>query len=217
MDVHHRRIIILCALATMFALVGGLVAAILIGGLVHGTLSALISEDSSNAVAAIIALACVLATGGVWGYALARIMQSRATRRMTIVGALGYGPPLIAVGIALAMLEVEIIERVALPSVPAHLIYTVLFVPATFVVASVGALAISIATEKSGRVRLVFGAGLAAAIAFLVVNVTMDWFGWRVGALLAEQRATMLVVTFIASAAASLAGGAMIGDWARRK
>ncbi|MBI5650411.1 MAG: hypothetical protein HZC40_08205 [Chloroflexi bacterium] len=33
----------------------------------------------------------------------------------------------------------------------------------------------------------------------------------RVGALLAAERATMLVVTFVGSAAASLAGGAMMG------
>jgi len=52
---------------------------------------------------------------------------------------------------------------------------------------------------------------LAAGLAFLAADLTMDALGWRVGAPGAAERATMITVLLVSSLGAALAGGAAIG------
>jgi hypothetical protein len=59
--------------------------------------------------------------------------------------------------------------------------------------------------------RLAIPAGLAAAAAFLAVDLVMDALGWRVGAPDAGRRATMVVVTAIGLLAAATSAGGAIG------
>ncbi|MFQ5890957.1 MAG: hypothetical protein ACE5JR_13075 [Gemmatimonadota bacterium] len=97
-------------------------------------------------------------------------------------------------------------------ALPIHVVFTILFVPAAFFVAGVTALAVGVALKDWARAgRLAVCTGLAAAAAFLAVDVLMDLAGWRVGAPGAASRATMLTVTLAGSLAGALAGGGVLG------
>jgi hypothetical protein len=72
------------------------------------------------------------------------------------------------------------------------------------VIAGVGALALGTGLYRAAfGLRLAIPAGLAAAAAFLAVDLLMDAVGWRVGAPDAGRRATMVVVTAIGLLAAA--------------
>ena len=59
--------------------------------------------------------------------------------------------------------------------------------------------------------RFAIVVGICAALAFLIVDLSMDAIGWRVGAPDAGRRATMLVVTLLSVIAAALSAGGAIG------
>jgi hypothetical protein len=86
-------------------------------------------------------------------------------------------------------------------------------VPAAFFVAAASAWIVGIGLRRaaSEQLRLALTTGLAAAGAYFLVYLLMDFAGWKVGAPDAGKRATMLVVTGLGSLAAALAGGAAIG------
>lgn len=199
------------ALATAGSLLGGMLLGFLAGSAIHG-LPFHIPEQTRGALASLPALAGVLIGGALWGTVLARILASAAPRRMAAAGAFFFGPTVLITAIALSSLEVAIVERGGGPPLPVHITFTLLFVPATFLVTGVGSAAM-LAAAAGGRpaLRPALSCGLAGAGAFLGVNVLMDLLGWRVGAPGAAERATMLTVLFLGSLAASLAGGAVLG------
>jgi hypothetical protein len=169
-------------------------------------------EQTMNLISLLLLLAILFAGGALWGRAMARLTQSDQKRRLTWAGSLSFAPSLILAGIALSRLEFVIVERGDGPDLPVHVIFTLLFVPAAFFVASIGGLAIGIALKDYKlAVRLALGAGLAAALGFLLVDLVMDAVGYRVGAPGAAERATMLTVMMAGNLATSLAGGAALG------
>jgi hypothetical protein len=58
--------------------------------------------------------------------------------------------------------------------------------------------------------RMGLSGGLAAALGFLVVNLTLDALGFRVGAPFAAERATMLVTAFSSNAGGALLAGGVL-------
>jgi hypothetical protein len=53
--------------------------------------------------------------------------------------------------------------------------------------------------------------GLAAAFAFLTINLGMEALGWQVGGPRAAERSTMLIVLLVSALGAAIGGGAMLG------
>ncbi len=108
-------------------------------------------------------------------------------------------------------------ERGGGPDLPVHQVFTLLFVPAAFLVAGMGGLALGLAQgDRALALRGFLSSGFTAALAFLVVDLIMDALGWRVGAPGAAARTTMLTVMMSGSLAAALAGGAATGYLLRR-
>ncbi|MBI3741926.1 MAG: hypothetical protein HY257_09255, partial [Chloroflexi bacterium] len=95
---------------------------------------------------------------------------------------------------------------------PIHNVFTLLFVPAAAIIVGVGGFALGIGTgDRIVARKLLLRCALAGGLAFLIVNLTMDALGWRVGAPNAAERATMLTTAFLGNFAAALAGGGVIG------
>ncbi|MGH2607332.1 MAG: hypothetical protein ACRDG5_12140 [Anaerolineales bacterium] len=205
------RVLIQSALATSGSLMGGMLLGFIAGSAVHG-IPFHMPEQTRVVVASLPALAGVLGGGALWGMLLARIFASPAPRRMAAAGALFFGPTVLVTAILLSALEVAVVEGDGGPSLPVHIIFTLLFVPATFVVTSIASAAMLVAAGR-GRMALrsALSCGLAGAGAFLGANLILDLLGWRVGAPGAAEKATMLTVLSLGSLAASFAGGGVLG------
>lgn len=209
---NSRHIAVRSGLITAFYLVGGLMIGVFTGALVHFRLPESMSEATRTAVAALPALAGTFVGGAFWGHAIAHVSGAREIKRMTWAGGLGFGPAVILIALALTFLEVAIVERGGGPALPIHTVFTILFVPAVFFITGVGSSALGIALRDWGLAgKLALGGGLAAALAFLVINMLMDILGWRVGAPDAVERATMVTVLMVGNLGAALAGGAVVG------
>jgi hypothetical protein len=169
-------------------------------------------DQTLNFISMILLLTILFFAGAAWGFAMAKIFSTANKRRMIWAGALSFSPALVLAGLTLAALERVIVEHGQGPDLPVHIVFTILFVPAAFFVAGAGGLALGLA-QRSLRLglRLAAGGGLAAALAFLLVDLFMDALGWRVGAPGAAERATMLTVMMAGSLAAALVGGGMLG------
>ncbi len=206
-----RQIAIRTGWMTLAYLAGGLVLAFSVavpmdGLLVHAP------ELAKIAVAATLGLAVMTLAARAWARAVSRAAGCGEDRRIAWAGMLGFGPVVIVTAVALALLEGVIPESGSASALPVHIVFTILFVPATFLVAGVAALALAWAVNNLASAwRPAAMTGLAAAGAFLVADVLMDLAGWRVGGPNAAARATMLVVTTVGCAAAALAGGAVLG------
>ena len=201
------------ALGTPLALIGGVFAGAALASVVQGGLPGHISESDKAAIAAVPAVIGFFAGGALWGAVMARITSVRARKRMVWAGALSMGPTILAVGIGLAVLEGIFVERAEGPLLPIHVIFTMLFVPATALTAGVGGLALGIAQrDTSLAARLALFSALAGGLAFLVVALTMDALGYRVGAPGAAERFTMVTVALLGILSAAIAGGAIIGS-----
>ena len=95
---------------------------------------------------------------------------------------------------------------------PIERLFTVLFVPAAFLIAGTSSFAIGQGLRDTGlSITLFWQAGLVSAAAFLALNITMEALGWVVGAPGAAERATMVTVLAAGNIAAALAGGALLG------
>lgn len=199
------------ALATAASLLGGMLIGFAAGSAVHG-LPFDLPDQTRVALASLPALAGILGGGSLWGFLLARIHAAPAPGRMAAAGAISFGPAMLVTAILLSTLEVAIVERGGGPDLPVHVVFSLLFVPASFLVTGIGSSAMG-AAAAGGRpsLRVVWMCGLAGAGAFLGVDLLMDLLGWRVGAPGAAARATMLTVMFLGSLAAALAGGAALG------
>ncbi len=210
----------LSALFTAFSLIGGLLLGVVLGEVVFSALPghSLTNPDPVHILlAAVPALIGMLAGGAVWGLLMGRLARATDRRRMAIAGASGFAPMTIALGIALSMLEPIAVQKLG-AQLPIHRLFTLFFVPTAFLIAGVGAWAIGIGLRNKALAwTLGMRAGLAAALAFVVVNLGMEALGWRVGAPGAAARLTMLTVMFTGNSAAALAGGAIIGPLLSRK
>ncbi len=206
-----RQIAVRSALVTALFLFGGFLLgfAAAIG---FSQLPMHVPDSLQMLVAMAIILSVLFVAGAAWGRAMARLSGFAETRRMAKAGAVSFGPALVLSALVLSSLEVAIIERGGGTSLPIHVVFTILFVPAVFIVAGVGGLALGIAQgDWRFAWRCALSSGLAGSAAFLLVNLGMDQLGWRVGAPGAAERATMLTVMMAGSLGAALAGGGAIG------
>ena len=198
------------ALITVGHLFGGFIVGIGFGFLIGrpGHTAMAIARD---VVAAILAIGSMSFAAAQWGRAIALRVGAPDVRRAMIAGALSFGPAALLVGLALTSAEVVIVGQGRGPEIPIHMLYGFLFVPGTFVVASLSALILGVGLRRNDLGRLALTTGTAACVAFLAIYLLMDLAGWRVGGPDAAKRATMLVVTGLGSLGAAFAGGAALG------
>lgn len=200
-----------------------LLGSILVGiGLGHVVFTAIPGHSmtdpaTSHAIIAGIPLFFVLIAGGAfWGIRMGIIAGSHDRKRMAAAGVLGFLPITLVVAFGLLALEPIVLEESRLPI---HRVFTLLFVPSAFLIAGISAWAIGRGLgDRNLALSLLWKCGLAAAFAFLLVNLVMELSGWVVGAPGAAERATMIVVMSLGNLAAALAAGGLLG-WliARRR
>jgi hypothetical protein len=211
---------LLSALATVVALIGGLLLGGALGELVFNLLPGHSTSNPSIVhmlLAAAPALLGMLSGSALWGVWLGRLARAGDTRRMAASGALGFAPITIALGLALSLLEPVAVNRLG-AQFPIARLFTLFFVPTAFLIAGVGAGAIGLGLrDRKLAWRLSGRCGLAAAITFLLVNLLMEMLGWHVGGPGAAQRATMLTVMLVSNLGAALAAGAALGYGLRRR
>ncbi|HEX6386531.1 MAG TPA: hypothetical protein VF177_17810 [Anaerolineae bacterium] len=199
-------------LLTVLTLFGGLLIGLVAGDVVFRLIPGSSIDDvkvGHAAIAAVPALAGFLAGGAVWGVQMGRLAGAADTRRMAVAGMLGFGPVTIVLAAGLGLAEPIIVASIG---GPIHRVFTLLFVPAAFLIAGVSAYAVGKGLKENGlAISLLWRVGLVAAVTFLLINLTMESLGWVVGAPGAAQRATMLVVMFSGNLGAALVGGGLLG------
>jgi hypothetical protein len=143
---------------------------------------------------------------------MARLTGLGHERRVGWAAAIAVGPSVVLVGVSLAAVESRLIPQSADSSLPIHVIFSLLFVPAVLLIAAIGGFALgSGARGVRLGANLAMRAGLSAGLAFLIIDLLMDALGWRVGGPHAGERATMVVVTTFGTIGAALAAGAALG------
>lgn len=196
-----------------FTLFGGTLLGIALGSVVFDSLQGHSIASPAPAhilVAAVPALLGFLAGGAAWGILMGRLAGAHDRKRMALAGMLGFGPITILLAAGLNLLEPLFVQLLG-AQLPIHRLFTLLFVPSAFLIAGVSAYAIGIGLKDPLRARQLFWrVGLAAALAFLCVNVVMELLGYQVGAPGAGERATMLTVMLSGNFAAALVGGAVM-------
>lgn len=140
----------------------------------------------------------VLGAGGaVWGRTLAQLAQAQSIRRIALASAFSYSAVMVLTVMVLGRLEEHFVENGPSP-LPLHYLYTVLFVPATFLGVALMGSAIGLALRHWALAgRLAWQGGLAAALTYFVCNVLQDVLGRRVGGPNAADTATMITVTLV--------------------
>ena len=198
----------------MFSLIGGLFLGLAAGSLVFELLPGSSIENINPghvAIAAVPGLAGFLLGGAVWGVRMGKLAGETDTRRMAVAGTLGFVPITVALGIGLNAAEPVLIGSLD-ADLAIHQAFTLLFVPSAFLIAGVSSFAIGLGLRVGSKAwSLTWRVGLAAAVAFLAVNLLMEQLGWVVGAPRAAERATMLVVMFAGNLGAALVGGGVLG------
>lgn len=198
------------ALATAGFLLGGFLLSALAGNVVHATLAP-VSPALALVLASLLAVLACSGSGALWGRMLGRMVGAPRPRHVALACALGFGPVVILVGLALTGLEQLLVVHTG-TRLPIHRLYTLLFVPATLIVATVAAYALGWGLgDRKLAAGLAARSALAASAAFLVIDLVMDAAGWRIGAPGAARRATMITVTALAGLGSALSGGAVVG------
>lgn len=202
------------AVLTVLTLFGGLLIGLVLGDLVFHVLPGHSLENPSlahMAIAALPALAGFLAGGAAWGVSMGRMASAPDTRRMALAGMLGFAPITIVLAIGLSFVE-TLAGTGFLARLPIHRLFTILFVPAAFLIAGVSAWAIGKGLRVPKLARSLFWqVGLAASSTFLLVNLGLESLGWVVGGPGAAERATMVTVLTLGNICAALVGGAVLG------
>ena len=202
-----KRPVLASAVITAASLMGGMIVGVGIGTLVDK-----LPFHAPDQTLVLLAIIPIFGGGALWGFLVTRIHGLPNRMGASVAGSLSFGSGVIGAATLLGSLERVLVEGHRLPGVPIHIIFTLLFVPATFLVATIGASAILLVSNN--RVRWfpsALTAGVAAALSFLVVDLLLDALGFRVRAPRAAERATMLTVAFLSSATAAFSGGAILG------
>jgi len=199
---------VLAGLVTILILVTGWAASVVVYSLFHGGLPAGASSATRFVLSILVPLIILLISGALWGRSMARLTGNPETRRMAWAGALGWGPTVLVIGIVLRILEAIMVteQRFAL-SPP--VVFTVLFVPAAFIITGAGGLALGRAQRDTKPAwRLALGSAVLGGLGFLIVNLILHASGWVIGAPgAAEHNTTMNLGVVSTVGAAGLAGG----------
>lgn len=202
------------AVLTLITLFGGLLIGLVLGDVLFKVLPGSNLESPAPthvAIAALPALTGFLAGGAAWGVAIGRLVDEADTRRMALAGLLGFGPITLTLAIGLSLAEPPLIANYG-DSTGIHRIFTLLFVPAAFLIAGTSAWAIGRGLRSSTLAASLFWrVGLAAGLTFLFINLGMEAAGWVVGAPGAAERATMVTVLAMGNLGAALVGGGVLG------
>jgi len=202
-----KRPVLASAVTTAVSLMGGVIVGMAIVVLVDR-----LPFHAPDQTLFLLAMIPIFGGGALWGFILTRIHNLPKRMGASIAGSFSFGFGVIGAANLLGDLERVLVAQHRLPGVPIHVIFTLLFVPATFLVATLGASAILLASGNRARWFLsALATGAAAASSFLVVDLILDALGFRVGAPRAEERATMLTVAFLSSAAAAFSAGGILG------
>jgi len=208
------RIIIQSAFLTVLTLFGGLALGTAVGFWVFESLpghSTLSPSALHISLAALPAFAGFWGGSAVWGILMGRMAGSAETRRMALAGMLGFAPITLVLGIGLSAVEPFVIEQIG-ALFPIHRIFTLMFAPSAFLIAGLSAWALGRGLRSKALAwKLLWQVSGAAALAFLVVNLVMEFSGWVVGGPNAAERYTMLTVMFLGNFGTALAGGALLG------
>jgi hypothetical protein len=182
-----------------------LVPAVLVGGGLGATFRRV-------PVSGLLAVSIVSSAASWWGRRMARLTDLGHERRVAWAVGLAVGPSVVLVGVSLATLERTLITQRADASLPIHVVFSLLFVPAALLIAAIGGFALGSAAQgvRLGA-SLAVRAGLSGSLAFLIIDLLMDALGWRVGGPHAGERATMVVVTTLGTIGAALTAGAALG------
>lgn len=202
-----KRSVLVSAVVTAVALMGGPIVALRIGVSVKN-----LPFHASEQTFALLVFILLFGGGALWGILLTRIHGFSNRSEVAIVGSLSFGLGVIGAAYLLGSLERVLVAEHRLRGVPIHVIFTMLFVPATFLVATIGTSAILLVSgNRAGWIRSALLAGLSASFSFLIMDLLLDTLGMRVGGPHAAERATMLTVALLGSAAAALSAGAILG------
>lgn len=198
---------------TVLTLFGGLLIGLLVGDVVFKLIPGSSVEDvkiGHAAIAAVPALLGFLGGGALWGKQIGRLAGATNGRRMAKAGMLGFAPITIVLAVGLGVAEPMIVE--SLYTLPIHRIFTLLFVPAAFLIAGISAFAVGKGLQNDQlALSLLWQVGLAAALTFFAINMLMESLGWVVGAPNAAASATMITVMGLGNLGAALVGGGVLG------
>jgi hypothetical protein len=207
----YLRTALLGALAAGVCLVGTLALPFAVA-LAVGALLGNSAEPPPIFVVVMIAFTLIALFGGgaAWGAALARVTRYASAWRLALAGAISYSSAVLVAAFVLGRIEPIVVEGA--PRLPIQILFMLLFVPTVFAVVALTGVALGVAVQsRRTGATTALGGGLAAALAFLAIDVLLDSLGMRVGAPRAEERATMLTVLALGSLGAALAGGAVFG------
>ena len=206
----RRSIVLRSAMLTARDLMGGLLVGAAIGALIDGLGKSV--PTLARALAVVVTGTVLIIGARIWGRDIAQLASGSNPRAAGRAAAFTVGPTIVIVALGLAGLEPVMVQRGARTGLEIHIVYSLVFVSATLLIAAVGAFALGSGLYQAAfGMRLAPRAALAAAASFLAVDLLMDALGWRVGAPDAGRRGTMVVVTTLGLFAAATAGGAVIG------
>jgi hypothetical protein len=198
------------AIFTLLTLIGGLLLGFWVGHALSEALERLGAGTFANMLAPIPAIGCLLAGCGAWGIAMAHLAATRQYRRAAVAGMLGFVPITVVLAFVLSASEPLAFSGL----LPVHRMFTLLFVPATGLIAGISSLVLGRMLGWKHAANGALRVGITASCAFLIANLVMEALGWQVGGPRAAERATMLTVMFTGNIVAALAGGAMLAAFA---
>jgi hypothetical protein len=202
-----KHAVLASAVVTVVSLMGGVLMGVVIGLLVDR-----LPFHAPDQMLIMLAMIPIFGGGALWGLLLARINRLPNSLGAAIAGSISFGLGVIGAAYLLLALERVLVEQPHRHELPIHIIFTLLFVPATFLVATIGASAILLVSNNRFRwFPAALTAGLVAALSFLVIDLLLDALGFRVGAPRAAEHFTMLTVAFLSSSAAAFSAGAILG------
>jgi hypothetical protein len=202
----------ICALLTAVILILGAILGLAAGGAINQMLPGNATDPIKLALTVLSAFAGMFVGGAVWGWSISRITKVAARRRMAVAGGIGFGLCALVVILTLGFLEDLVVEQHWGPQLPIHNVFTLLFGPAAAIIAGASGAALGFGMRDWAMAgRLAWMCAIGGGCAFLVVNLTLDGLGFRVGAPGAAERATMITTALLGNLAAAMAGGAVIG------
>lgn len=202
-----KRPVLMSAVGTVASLMGGVIVAVVINILLDR-----LRIHASDQILILLAMILIFGGGALWGVLLTRIHGLPHRMGTSIAGSLSFGLGVIGAATLLHNLERILVAQHRLSGVPVHIIFTMLFVPATFLVATIGSSAILLVSgNRANWIRSALLTGLTASLSFLIMDLILDGAGMRVGAPRAVEHSTMLTVAFLGSTAAAFSAGAILG------